>query len=171
MHDYLTIVYPPSYFRSCGLSRRHVRGSTPALRAVPQSRAAAGQRILPASEGGKKADFPEEVHASMGRAFRLRLGDDFRVRVWDPPALRWQWLIFNSSSNACLLCVSTSISRQIWICSANKNNFCSTPCRFAFFLSVCKHFACVPVHGRISGESCAEPVSTKQWAVRELTGR
>lgn len=53
--------------------------STPALRAAPQSRAAAGLRIPPVLEGGKKADFPEEAHASMERVFKLQLEDDFRV--------------------------------------------------------------------------------------------
>lgn len=41
----------------------------------------------------------------------------------------------------------------------------------SLLLCVCKHFACVPVHGGMSGESCAEPVSIKQRAVRKLAGR
>lgn len=33
---------------------------------------------------------------------------------------------------------------------------------YFFSLSICKHFAYVAVHGGMSGESCTEPVSTKQ---------
>lgn len=63
----------PHCFRSCGPSQHRARAPTPVLRPLPRPRAVAGLilKTLHVLEGGRKAEEPEEVHANMGRAFKL----------------------------------------------------------------------------------------------------
>ncbi len=83
----------PHYFRSCGRSQRRVRGPTPVLRSVARSGATAGLTLKTLRRVcGRRAAQPEEVHANMGRAFRLHLESVSRLPTSDLHALRWQFL-------------------------------------------------------------------------------
>lgn len=98
----ILFIWPyPRYFRSCGLSQCRVQGPTPVLRAVPRSRAVAGLILkahLHVLECGRRVEQPEEVHANMGRAFRLHSESDSRVQTLELLALRWQFFNIRSQS-------------------------------------------------------------------------